>query len=168
MDQWVKDGKPVLPTHPLSFAYANSRLCFNRIRCELRLPSAHVHFPIELDSYSKSYDSVHPIGHRQPESTATCRVKPSTGRRKSAEAVVTPILSIGAFGFQSLHDSGIPSLSDYLMEGCRTSEGQGRLHSTSNSVRRPHGSSAWIAILSRLCRLRKGLQIVAEGLASWL
>lgn len=58
MDEWVEDGKPVSSDHPLSFAKADMELCFNRIRPELRLPNSHIHFPIELDSYSKSFDLV--------------------------------------------------------------------------------------------------------------
>lgn len=58
MDEWVEDGQPVTPEHPLSFAKADMELCFNRIRPELRMPPSNIHFPIELDSYSKSYDQV--------------------------------------------------------------------------------------------------------------
>ena len=58
MDEWVENGKSVSPDHPLSFARADQDLCFNRIRPELRMPTANMHFPIDLDSYSKSYDLV--------------------------------------------------------------------------------------------------------------
>jgi glucosamine-6-phosphate deaminase len=58
MDEWVELGKPVSSNHPLSFAKADMELCFNRICPELKMPSANIHFPIELDSYSKSYDQV--------------------------------------------------------------------------------------------------------------
>jgi glucosamine-6-phosphate deaminase len=58
MDEWVEDGKPVSSDHPLSFAKADMELCFNRIRPELRMPSENIHFPIELESYSNSYDQI--------------------------------------------------------------------------------------------------------------
>lgn len=58
MDEWVENGRPVTPEHPLSFAKADMELCFNRIRPELRMPSENIHFPIELESYSASYDQV--------------------------------------------------------------------------------------------------------------
>lgn len=58
MDEWVEAGKPVTPQHPLSFAKADLELCFNRIRSELKMPAANIHFPIDLESYSKSYDQV--------------------------------------------------------------------------------------------------------------
>jgi glucosamine-6-phosphate deaminase len=58
MDEWVEDGRPVTPDHPLSFARADLALCFNRIRPELRMPDSHLRFPIDLESYSQSYDEV--------------------------------------------------------------------------------------------------------------
>src|SRR5215203_5276051 len=32
MDEWIMDGKEILPDHPLSFEKADRELCFNRIR----------------------------------------------------------------------------------------------------------------------------------------
>jgi glucosamine-6-phosphate deaminase len=58
MDEWVENGKPVPATHPLSFAKADREMCFDRIRKELRMPDANLHFPIDLEAYSKSYDQV--------------------------------------------------------------------------------------------------------------
>jgi glucosamine-6-phosphate deaminase len=60
MDEWVDaDGRPVPITHPLSFAKADLELCFNRIKPELRMPDAHLHFPTgDLDAYSDSYDEI--------------------------------------------------------------------------------------------------------------
>lgn len=59
MDEWVEEGKPVSPDHPLSFAKADMEMCFNLIRPELRMPAKNLHFPTgDLDAYSKSYDSV--------------------------------------------------------------------------------------------------------------
>ncbi len=45
MDEWVVDGREVAATHPLSFEKADRDLCFHRIRPELRMPDAHLHFP---------------------------------------------------------------------------------------------------------------------------
>ncbi len=58
MDEWIEDGKPVATDHPLSFAKADMELCFNRIRPELLMPKENIHFPTNLDAYSKSYDDV--------------------------------------------------------------------------------------------------------------
>ena len=60
MDEWVDaQGVPVPTTHPLSFARADMALCFGRIKPELRMPEAHLHFPTgDLDAYSNSYDEI--------------------------------------------------------------------------------------------------------------
>jgi glucosamine-6-phosphate deaminase len=58
MDEWVEHGWPVSPDHPLSFAKADMDLCFNRIKPNLRMPSENIHFPIDLETYSRSYDQV--------------------------------------------------------------------------------------------------------------
>jgi len=58
MDEWIEDGRSVPMDHPLSFAQADMELCFNRIHPKLRMPAANIHFPIELEAYSKSYDEV--------------------------------------------------------------------------------------------------------------
>ena len=56
MDEWVQDGKAVDMDHPLSFAKCDLGMCFDRIRPELRMPMANLHFPIDLDAYSATYD----------------------------------------------------------------------------------------------------------------
>lgn len=58
MDEWVENGRSVSHDHPLSFAKADMELCFNRIKPELKMPQENIHFPIELESYSRSYDQV--------------------------------------------------------------------------------------------------------------
>src|SRR5215204_3563563 len=58
MDEWIEDGRSVPMDHPLSFAKADMELCFNRIHPKLRMPTANIHFPIDLQAYSKSYDEV--------------------------------------------------------------------------------------------------------------
>ncbi len=57
MDEWVVDGKEVSVDHPLSFKRADMALCFNRIRPELRMPEANLHFPaVDLSEYKASWD----------------------------------------------------------------------------------------------------------------
>ena len=59
MDEWFLDGKEVPVTHPLSFERADRELCFNRIRPELRMPDANLHFPkADTNAYRKSWDGV--------------------------------------------------------------------------------------------------------------
>jgi glucosamine-6-phosphate deaminase len=45
MDEWVVDGKEVPEDFPLSFARADRELLFNRIKPELQMPEANIHFP---------------------------------------------------------------------------------------------------------------------------
>ncbi len=45
MDEWLLDGKEADESHPLSFARADRELCFDRIRAELAMPAANLHFP---------------------------------------------------------------------------------------------------------------------------
>jgi glucosamine-6-phosphate deaminase len=45
MDEWFENGKSVPAHHPLSFEKADRELCFNRIRPDLVMPEAHLHFP---------------------------------------------------------------------------------------------------------------------------
>jgi len=45
MDEWVVDGKEAGMDFPLGFQRADMDLCFNRIRKELRMPAANLHFP---------------------------------------------------------------------------------------------------------------------------
>jgi glucosamine-6-phosphate deaminase len=56
MDEWVENGQPVTPDHPLSFAKADWELCLSRIRPELRMPQENIHFPIDLEAYSASFE----------------------------------------------------------------------------------------------------------------
>ena len=57
MDEWVEDGLPVSPDHPLSFARADLELCFNRIDPSLRPRPENLHFPTgDLDAYAASFD----------------------------------------------------------------------------------------------------------------
>lgn len=59
MDEWVENGKPVLPSHPLSFAKADKEMCFDRIEKSLRIPDKNLHFPSgDLAAYSKTYDEI--------------------------------------------------------------------------------------------------------------
>ena len=59
MDEWVIDGKEVGENHPLSFAKADRRLCFNRIRSDLRMPETNLHFPkADAAEYIASWQGV--------------------------------------------------------------------------------------------------------------
>jgi len=59
MDEWAIDGKAAAIDFPLGFAKADMDLCFNRIRPELRMPRANLHFPSETPGdYEASYDRV--------------------------------------------------------------------------------------------------------------
>ncbi|HEY1107029.1 MAG TPA: glucosamine-6-phosphate isomerase [Opitutaceae bacterium] len=59
MDEWYEDGREVPVTHPLSFEKADRELCFNRIRPELAIPDANLHFPkADTSMYRKSWDGV--------------------------------------------------------------------------------------------------------------
>jgi glucosamine-6-phosphate deaminase len=56
MDEWVLGGKEVGMDFPLSFARADMELCFNRIRADLRMPEAHIHFPkADVSDYVESW-----------------------------------------------------------------------------------------------------------------
>lgn len=58
MDEWFLDGQEVPVTHPLSFEKADRELCFDRIRKELRMPDANLHFPkADTKAYRKSWDA---------------------------------------------------------------------------------------------------------------
>ena len=59
MDEWVIDGKEADESHPLSFARADKEFCFNRIRKQLQMPAANMHFPAaDTSEYVKSWDGV--------------------------------------------------------------------------------------------------------------
>ncbi len=60
MDEWVRDGREVPADHPLSFEKADRDLCFGRIRPELAMPEANLHFPKtgNLAQYSAAFDEV--------------------------------------------------------------------------------------------------------------
>jgi len=59
MDEWFHEGREMSPKHPLSFERADREMCFNRIRKELRMPDAHLHFPkADTAAYRKSWNGV--------------------------------------------------------------------------------------------------------------
>jgi glucosamine-6-phosphate deaminase len=60
MDEWYLHGKEVPAAHPLSFERADRNLCFNRIKPELAMPDANLHFPkaSNLKAYTASFDKV--------------------------------------------------------------------------------------------------------------
>ena len=60
MDEWfdAATGAEVPVTHPLSFERADRELCFSRIRRQLRMPDAHLHFPkADTLEYRASWDA---------------------------------------------------------------------------------------------------------------
>jgi glucosamine-6-phosphate deaminase len=59
MDEWYLDGKEAPITHPLSFERADRELCFSRIRPELAMPDANLHFPkADLAAYIASWRGI--------------------------------------------------------------------------------------------------------------
>jgi len=58
MDEWYLDSREVPPTHPLSFERADRELCLSRIRKNLVMSDAHLHFPkADTATYRKSWDA---------------------------------------------------------------------------------------------------------------
>jgi glucosamine-6-phosphate deaminase len=58
MDEWFLDGREAPTTHPLSFEKADRELCFSRIRKDLVMPDANLHFPkADTAAYRKSWES---------------------------------------------------------------------------------------------------------------
>ncbi|MSU62960.1 MAG: glucosamine-6-phosphate isomerase [Pedosphaera sp.] len=59
MDEWFLDEREVPATHPLSFEKADRELCFSRIRPDLVMPDAHLHFPkADSQAYRNSWEGV--------------------------------------------------------------------------------------------------------------
>ena len=59
MDEWVVGETEVGEDHALSFARADRDLCFNRIRPDLAMPEANLHFPkADTSDYTASWDGV--------------------------------------------------------------------------------------------------------------
>lgn len=59
MDEWFEHGQAAPITHPLSFERADRELCFNRIRPDLAMPEAHLHFPRgDFQEYKNSWEDV--------------------------------------------------------------------------------------------------------------
>jgi glucosamine-6-phosphate deaminase len=58
MDEWFLDGKEASPDHPLSFEKADREMCFNRIRKDLVMPDANLHFPKgDRRAYRRSWNA---------------------------------------------------------------------------------------------------------------
>lgn len=59
MDEWIIDGKEAPQEHALSFARADREMCFDRIRPELAMPVANMHFPkADPAEYIESWEGV--------------------------------------------------------------------------------------------------------------
>src|SRR5437763_13221305 len=53
MDEWFYAGSEMPVSHPLSFERADREMCFSRIRKDLVMPDANLHFPkADTKSYS--------------------------------------------------------------------------------------------------------------------
>src|SRR5438876_776576 len=58
MDEWFMDDREAPPTHPLSFEKADRDLCFSRIRKELVMSDANLHFPkANTAAYRKTWQA---------------------------------------------------------------------------------------------------------------
>ena len=59
MDEWFRDGKETPVSHPLSFERADREQCFDKIKPELQMPEANLHFPkADVSAYENSYANV--------------------------------------------------------------------------------------------------------------
>ena len=59
MDEWYQNGRETPIDHPLSFERADRELCFDRIRAELIMPDANLHFPkADTSQYEASWEGV--------------------------------------------------------------------------------------------------------------
>jgi len=59
MDEWVIGDAEVPTDHPLSFERTDRQMCFDRIRPELAMPEANLHFPkADTSAYRKSWEGV--------------------------------------------------------------------------------------------------------------
>lgn len=59
MDEWVVGDKEAAEDFPLGFRKADMDLCFNRIRPELRMPEANLHFPaVDAKAYIESWNGI--------------------------------------------------------------------------------------------------------------
>jgi glucosamine-6-phosphate deaminase len=59
MDEWVENGQAVSVTHPLSFEKADRELCFERIKPDLQMPDANLHFPRgDFLEYKNAWENV--------------------------------------------------------------------------------------------------------------
>jgi len=58
MDEWYLDGREAPVSHPLSFERADRSLCFSRIRRNLVMPNANLHFPkADTAAYRATWDA---------------------------------------------------------------------------------------------------------------
>lgn len=58
MDEWLVDGKVMPADHPISFEKADREMCFNKIKPELQMPDANMHFPSENPTdFIKSWET---------------------------------------------------------------------------------------------------------------
>lgn len=102
MDEWCENGREVPVTHPLSFERADRELCFDRIRPELRMPEANLHFPkADVSAYVASWD------------VARCAVMQGGQGEIKHWAFNDPLRRSGA------HAAAPPTPAEYLTLGTR-------------------------------------------------
>ena len=87
MDEWFLDGKEMPPTHPLSFEKADREMCFGRIRKELVMPNANLHFPkADTAAYRKTWDAGVRCAARHRVSVANWRECRFRGRHRRGKS----------------------------------------------------------------------------------
>jgi len=58
MDEWLVDGKVAPADDPMSFEKADREMCFDKIRPELQMPDANMHFPdADPSAYIQSWET---------------------------------------------------------------------------------------------------------------
>jgi glucosamine-6-phosphate deaminase len=125
MDEWHAGGREVPVSFPLSFEKADRDLCFSRIRKDLRMPEANLHFPkaATLREYSRSFDRVRCVvmqgGQGEVKHWAFNDPPRRRGRHKDAPPAAAEVLKLGA-RVVDLHPMTV-------IQNARTSGG-GRVH----------------------------------------
>ncbi|MBW3638171.1 MAG: glucosamine-6-phosphate isomerase [Armatimonadetes bacterium] len=105
MDEWFLNGREAPESHPLSFARADKELCFNKIRPDLAIPEANLHFPAaDVGEYENSY------------SQARCAVMQGGQGEVKHWAFNDPVRRVGEF------QDAPPTPAEYRQLGTRVVE----------------------------------------------
>lgn len=102
MDEWMVGDREADRSFPLGFAKADLDLCFNRIRPELRMPAANLHFP-----------AADPAAYVQSWQTARCLVMQGGQGEVKHWAFNDPLRRAGRFRDQP------PTPAEYRQLGTR-------------------------------------------------